>query len=353
MADLKLSFACTPYDRVQPLITGEVKPDGITLEYEGAPGGVPRIFYEQIKFQRYDVSEMSMSSYLRMRPIGLPYRLLPVFHNRNFSYTYVHLRRDADVRQGHPEDLKGKRIGIGDYQQSLGLWTRGILQMEFGVKPEDMVWYQERGEHFSHTGAAAAAGLRLPANLRLNYAKTDFNTMFARGELHAATGLGFRSGRAEVSGLSRTAVSGIDRAREAIEAPDLITLFADPKAEAIRFFKKTGVYPPNHTTVVREGILDAHPWVALSLMEAFEESKRVASERFRRNVPSLIVFGPNYLREIDEVFGPDPFPYGIKANAKAFDMAQTFSVEQGLSERKQPFEEIFPQEIIYSEERFS
>ena len=354
MADLKLSFACTPYDRVMPLINGEVKPDGVTLEYQGAPGGVPRIFYEQIKFQRYDISEMSMSSYLRMRPVGLAYRLLPVFHNRNFSYTYIYVRPASGIRPGHPEDLKGKRIGIGDYQQSLGLWTRGIVQMEFGVRPDDMVWYQERGEHFSHTGASAAAGLKLPANLKLIYAKTDFNTMFLQGELDAVTGLGFRSGRAESSGLSRVPASGIDHGRGAMGAmPELTTLFVDPKAEAIRFFKKTGVYPPNHTTVVRESVLEEHPWVALSLMEAFEESKRIAAERLRRNVPSLMVFGPNYMREVDEVFGADPFPYGIKANAKAFDMAQTFSVEQGLSERKQPFEEIFAQEVIYSEERIS
>jgi 4,5-dihydroxyphthalate decarboxylase len=352
MLDLKLSFACTPYDRVMPLISGEVKPDGITLEYQGAPGGVPRIFYEQIKFHRYDLSEMSMSSYLRMRPVGLPYRLLPVFHNRNFSYTYIHTRRDAGIRQGHPEDLKGKRIGIGDYQQSLGLWTRGILQTEFGAKAEDMIWYQERGQHFSHTGAAAAAGLKLPSNLKLVYANRDFNTMFLDGELDAVCGLGFRTGPAETSGLSRRSASGIDRASVG-RSPDLLTLFPDPKAEAIRFFKKTGVFPPNHTTVVRESLVDEHPWVALSLMEAFEESKRIAAERFRRNLPSLIVFGPNYLKEIDEVFGADPYPYGIKANARAFDMAQTFSVEQGLTERKQPLEEIFPQEVIYSEERLT
>ena len=353
MTDLRLSFACTPYDRVMPLIDGEVKPDGITLEYQGVPGGVPRIFYEQIKFHRYDLSEMSLSSYLRMRAIGLPYRLLPVFHNRNFSYTYIHVRRDSGIRQGHPEDLKGKRIGIGDYQQSLGLWTRGILQMEFGVKPEDMTWYQERGQHFSHTGASAEAGLKLPSRVKLVYAKTDFNTMFLNGELDAVTGLGFRSGGGETSGLSRVPASGIDRARGGPGSPDLMTLFPDPKAEAIRFFKKTGVYPPNHTTAVRESILEEHPWVALSLMEAFEESKRIAIERFRRNVPSLMVFGPNYVKEIDEVFGRDPFPYGIRANAKAFDMAQTFSVEQELSDRKQPLEEIFPQEVIYSEERLS
>jgi 4,5-dihydroxyphthalate decarboxylase len=181
LSDLKLSFAMTGYDRILPLINGEVKPDGITLEYMGMPGGVPRVFYEQMKFQRYDVSEMSMSSYLRMRSIDWPYYMLPVFHNRSFSYTYIRTRRDSGIRQGHPEDLKGKRIGIGDYQQSLGLWTRGILEMEFGLKPQDMVWYQERGEHFSHTGASREAGLPVPSNVELHYAGKDFHTMFLNG----------------------------------------------------------------------------------------------------------------------------------------------------------------------------
>ena len=89
---LDMSFAITAYDRVLPLITGEIKPDGIELDYQGMPGAVPRVFYEQIKFNRYDVSEMSMSSYLRMRPLGFPYRMLPIFHNRTFSYTNVYTR---------------------------------------------------------------------------------------------------------------------------------------------------------------------------------------------------------------------------------------------------------------------
>lgn len=336
----------TPYDRVLPLINGEVKPDGIELEYAGMPGAVPRVFYEQIKFQRYDISEMSVSSFLRMRSIKWPYCMLPVFHNRNFSYTFIHIRLGSGIRQGHPEDLKGKRIGIGDYQQSLGLWTRGILQMEFGIKPEDMVWYQERGEHFSHTGASQEAGLALPSKVKINYAKTDFSTMFLNGELDANTGLGFGMGKGQISGIDRERVSISDN-------PEIVTLFPDPRQESIRFYKKTGIYPPHHTTVVRESVLDQHPWVAISLMEAFEESKRIAIERIHQMPPSLMVFGEQYLREIKEMFGADPFQYGIKANAKALDMAQTFSVQQELTERKQPFNEIFPQEIIKREERLS
>ncbi len=346
MADVRLSFAMSPYDRMLPLINGEVKPDGITLDYMGMPGDGPRVFYEQIKFQRYDVSEMSISSSLRMLPARWPYRMLPVFHNRNFTYSKIYVRKSSGIRQDHPEDLKGKRFGIRDYQQSLGLWTRGILQMEFGVKPEDLIWYQERGKHFSHTGASADAGLSLPKKVKLHYMQTDTNTMLTRGELDAYVSINLDMGAIKGTGIDRDRVSHSNN-------PDIVTLFSDPRQESIRFFKKTGIFPPHHTTVVRESILEEHPWVAISLMEAFEESKRIAIERLRQLQPTLLVFGEHYLMEINDIFGPDPYAYGLKANARAFDMVQTFSVEQGLTERKQPIEEIFPQEVIYSEERLS
>jgi 4,5-dihydroxyphthalate decarboxylase len=207
-----------------------------------------------------------------------------------------------------------------------------------------MIWYQERGEHFSHTGASKEAGLSIPSAVQLNYAKKDFHQMFLSGELDAVTGTSLGRGKAHVS--------GIDRHRPNFGSnPDIITLFPDLRQEAIRFFKKTGVYPPHHTTAIRESILNEHPWAAISLMEAFEESKRIAMGRLRQTPPTLLVFGEQYIQDIDEVFGPDPFPYGVKINAKAFDMAQTFSLQQGLTERKQPLEEIFPQEVIYREER--
>jgi len=351
MTDIKLSFATTPYDRVLPLITGEVKPDGITLDYMPTPGGVPMLFYNQMKFLRYDLSEMSLSSFFRMRSIRWPYRLLPVFHNRNFSHAYIYVRNGSNIRQNHPEDLKGKRVGIGDYQQSLGLWTRGVLQMEFGVKPDEMIWYQERGEHFSHTGASAEAGLTIPKTLELHYAKTDLNTMLLEGKLDAITGLRLRGGSVGISGRGGVPDLGLSHGRTINKEPDLVSLFQDPQQEGIRFFKKTGVYPPNHGTIIRESILEEHPWVAVSLMEAFEESKRLAIEQLRQNPPSLLVFGQHYLSDLDKIFGFDPYPYGIKTNAKAIDMAQTFSVEQGLTKSKQLFDEIFPREVIYREER--
>ncbi|HWO72315.1 MAG TPA: hypothetical protein VNN21_02020 [Dehalococcoidia bacterium] len=334
MPDIHLTFAMTPYDRMLPLISGEVKPAGITLEYQGMPGGVPGVFYDQIKFQRYDLSEMSFSSFLIERAKGFPYRILPVFHNRNFSYTNIVIRRASGIRQDHPEDLKGKRFAIGDYQQTGGLWIRGVLQHEFGVKPQDMVWYQTRGERYSHTGAS---GTRPP--VELHFANAGIGELFRRGEIDAAWGWGGSEGG---SSLAR-------RDQDVRGDPGFTTLFSDPKGEAIRYYQKTGIYPPHHTTAIRESILKEHPWVARSLMEAFEEAKRIAMERTRYQ--TLFVFGEHYLHEVQKALGPDPFAYGIKANAAAIDMVQTISVEQSLTAKKQPWEEIFPEEVLLAEER--
>src|SRR5690606_11992505 len=134
MPDLTLSFAMTPYDRVLPLITGEVKPDGITLDYQGMPGAVPGVFHDQIKFQRYDVSEFSFSSFLVERAKGMPYRILPVFHNRNFSYTRIVIRKSSGIRQDHPKHIRGKRIAVGDSTQTAALCIRGALGHRSGTQ---------------------------------------------------------------------------------------------------------------------------------------------------------------------------------------------------------------------------
>jgi 4,5-dihydroxyphthalate decarboxylase len=327
MTDIKLKFAMMPHDRVLPLIKGEVKPKGITLEYDEKSGGVFDILCNEIKSPCYDLFELSLLSYLRMRSIKWPYLMLPVYHNRAFSFAGIYVRLSSGIRQNHPEDLKGKRVGIHDYQQTQGLWTRGILQNEFGVKAEDMVWYQDRGQDNSYTSAFIEAGLPPLKNIELHYTADKFSTMYSRGELDADTGLDRK------------------RASNMISA-DIINLFPDPKMEAVRYFKKTGICPPHHTTVVKESILKEHPWVATSLMEAFEESKRIAETRKCKETPSPMVFGETYPKEVSDVLATDLYPIGVKANAETLDTALTFSVQQGLTERKLPIEEIYPKEVL-------
>ena len=319
MANLELSLAVTPYDRVQPLITGEVKPEGITLRYEEVP--LQEIWHRQLQKDEFDVSEMSFSFFLRGRPLGWGYRMLPVFHNRNFSYTRIVVRGDAGVRPDHPEDLRGKRVGVTDYQMTAALWARGILQHEFGLRPEDVEWFQGR-EPPPIPGETSS--FRPPTGVTLRRAPKSLEVMLQEGELDAAFAYG-----------SSIGASG------AIQP-----LFPDTQGEAVRFYRKNQVYPPHHVTIVRESIVQEHPWVAASLLEAFDEAKALAAKRLYDRPPSLLVFGGEWLKEQRDIFGDDPYVNGLAPNAAALDMVQTFSAEQGLTARKQPLEEMLPAELL-------
>ncbi|MBI2361196.1 MAG: hypothetical protein HYV04_20210 [Deltaproteobacteria bacterium] len=337
MKKLELTFAMTPYDRIQPLISGEVQPQGISLHYVDLP--VPDIFYQQLKFNRFDISEMSLSLFLIARANGWSYRLLPIYHNHQFVYSRLVVHADSGIRT--PEDLKRKRMGVFDYQQSGALWLRGQLRHEFGVHPEDIEWYMERAPRYSLAGAAG--GFQPPAGLTFHYASTDLATMFLQGQLDAGFGI-----------LPHGGGAALERPKQDLSNhPKLKKLFPEPRKEAIRYYQKNGFVPIHHTTVVRESILSEHPWVALSLLEAFEEAKRIAIGESRRYpaLASLFLFGREELEEQRKIFGEDPFPYGIKANAKAFGLLQTYSVEQGLTARMQPWDELFAEEILIAEER--
>lgn len=332
MRELEISFSVGQYERVEALITGEVRPHGIRLNFFPLSG--PDIFYRQLKFSQFDVSEMSFSSFLMARAMGWGYQALPVFHHREFEYTRLLVRKDRVER---PEDLKGKKIGTGDYQQTAALWFRGQLQHEFGVKPTDMEWFMGRSARYSHAGALG--GFKPPPGLKFNHATKDLGTMLLNGELDAAH---YQFGAA------------IDRATaDVTHHPSLRYLFPDRQTEAARYYKKNGFYPAHHLTVVRESILKQHPWVAISLFEAFEKAKALAVERLRPTRLSLIMFADQDLKEQRELFGDDPYPYGLKANARMIDTVQTYSVEQGLTERKQPLEELFAEEILIAEEKLS
>ena len=333
MPDLNLTISTGDWEWFGPVLRGEVKPDGITLE------NVPNygVFYTQLKFQRFDVSELSFSSFLMARARGFPYRALPIFTNRQFTWTVFLVRKAAGINK--PEDLKGKRVGTGDYQQTAALWFRGVLQHEFGVKPEDMEWYMERSPTYSH---GSAVGFKPPPGLKFHYAEKPFQEMLLNGELDGAH-------------YQWEGQQVVRSSEDLFHHPDFKFLFDDRQAEGIRYFKKHGIWPPHHLIVVRESILKEHPWVATSLYDAFEAGKKQWLDRIYRRTGgnnralSALVFGADYFEEQREIFGDDPFPYGLRANAKAIDMVQTYSVEQGLTAKKQPLAELFAEETLAAE----
>src|SRR5262249_55791258 len=182
MANLQLSLIMGANDRSRPVIDGTVRPDGIDLIVTVAHPS--EIFWRQLHFAEFDVSEMSMSSLLMVTARGnSPWVGLPIFTMRQFFHTGFIVRTDVGIEQ--PADLKGKRVGVPEYQQTAALWTRGIMQHEYGVAPEDLIWYMERTEERSHGGAI---GFQPPPGIRFHRipASESIATLLLKHELDAA-----------------------------------------------------------------------------------------------------------------------------------------------------------------------
>jgi 4,5-dihydroxyphthalate decarboxylase len=321
-SSLELSIALSDNERTRPLIEGRVVPQGIKL----VPTMVhpSEMFWRQLRFAEFDVSEMSMSSLIISVSRGdTRWVAIPVFTMRKFFHASIIVRTDAGIAT--PADLRGKRIGVPEYQQTWAIWSRGVLQHEFGVHPRDIEWFMERNPEKSHGGAT---GFSAPG-VRLHYIppSTNIGEMLLRGELDGALlylvhpNLVDRS-TADVSGVTRY-------------------LFPDPAAEGRRFYAKTGLFPINHTVVVRRSLLERYPWVALNLYSAFVAAKE-----------EIARYGNSYLHWYFEtglldggvertLAESDPLAYGFKASRAVLETIAQYVHEQGLSTRQVKVEELF------------
>jgi 4,5-dihydroxyphthalate decarboxylase len=324
VATLELSLIMGANDRSRPVLDGSISPEGIELTCTAAHPS--ETFWRQLHFHEFDVSEMSLSSLLMATASGnRDWVGLPIFTSRGFFHTEAWIRTDSGIES--PQDLKGKRVGVPEYQQTAALWSRGVLKHEFGVEPEDLEWWMERTEERSH---GSATGFKPPAGLRFNRIPGDqsIGSMLADGELDAAL-------------LYMNDNNLVDRSRIALETnPRFRLLFSNPAAEGQRYFRKTGLFPINHGMVVRRSIYEKHPWVVLNIFNAFRHAKERAAERMRDMVSThleLGLLGPDVRKALDV----DLYPYGVKSNRQVLETVAEYSHEQGLTPRVIPLEEIF------------
>ena len=324
MADLQLSLIMGSNERSRPVLDGSIKPDGIELTCTTAHPS--EIFWRQLHFQEFDVSEMSLSSLLMAMAHGnRDWIALPIFTSRRFFHTWSWVRSDSGIDK--PQDLKGKRVGVPEYQQTAALWSRGVLKHEYGVEPEDIDWWMERTEERSHGGAT---GFEPPKGVRFNRIPGDqsIGTLLVDGKLDATL-------------LYLTDNNLVDRSRITLEGnPSFRLLFPNPAAEGQRYFQKTGIYPINHGMVVRRSIYEQHPWVALNIFNAFRQARDRAGARLRELASThleLGLLGPDARKAL----AIDPYPYGVKSNQKVLETVAEYSHEQGLTPRVMRMEEIF------------
>lgn len=327
--DLELSAAFTPNEAAYPVLDGRVQPAGIRLLATEVHAS--EMYWRQLKFAEFDVSELSVSSLIIATSNGpTDWVALPIFTSRRFFHTGVLVRRAAGIEK--PQDLRGKRVGVPEYQQTSAVWSRGILSDEFGVRPQDIVWYMERPPEASHGGAT---GFTPPPGVELHYISrtTNMGRMMVEGELDATL-------------LYLRDPNLIDRSRIDLHArSDIRTLWADPNAEARRFYAKTGLFPINHTTVVRRSLLDRYPWIAESIYEAFMRVKAMQRRERDARLEPHVATG---LLEAAAVAGlqRDPMAYGIVANRRELETIARYDYEQGLAKRLVGLDEIFASSLL-------
>ncbi|HET7831032.1 MAG TPA: ABC transporter substrate-binding protein [Candidatus Limnocylindrales bacterium] len=330
MTRLALSFATRVNERVRPLVDGTVRPDGIDLVPTISHPG--ETFWRQLRFGDFDISEMSLSSFLIARSQGSDLVAIPAFPSRRFFHIELDARRDANIAT--PADLAGKRIGVPEYQQTAALWLRGILEHDFGVHPTSIRWFMERGETLSHGGAT---GFQPPAGISLEHIPEDESlvSMILGGKLDAALVRPNRTVGAD------NVIERSQRFQGSGDFSQLTPAFGDGITEGRRFFDAHGFIPINHTYVIRGELLRRHPWVALNVYKAFLEAKRVAERDPLEDVPLGLVFRWEFMDQVRRWFGPDPFPYGVTANRAVLERIVQFSHEQGLIPEPLDVESLF------------
>ncbi|MDQ7800844.1 MAG: ABC transporter substrate-binding protein [Armatimonadota bacterium] len=326
-AALTLSLAAGPYDRTEPLRDGTVRPEGIDLVY--VPLEEPPEAFLRGLAGEFDAFEFSCSLYFSRHAAGdFPFVALPVFPSRMFRHGYAFVREGSGIRE--PKDLEGKRVGIPEFSQTGLVWLRGILQDDYGVDLRSVVWVVGEANRPGRR-SASIVGRPSGEGWKLEAAPEGYSLdrMLVEGLLDA------------YMGAVRPNSFGVDlRIRR---------LFPNYREVERAYYLRTGIFPIMHTVVVREELVQRHPWVATSLYKAFCQAKDLAFRRMAHS-PSLRYALPWLhadLEEARELFGPDPWPYGLEPNRTVLQTLVRYLREQGLLTGELVLEEAFARVNVF------
>src|SRR5256885_13272316 len=137
MSRLAISLACCDYARTRALFDGRVQVEG--CEVIGTAIEPEEAFHRAFKYREFDVSELSLSSYtLQVSRGENPYVAVPAFVSRLFRHSGIYIRTDRGIKR--PQDLKGKHLGLPEYQITANVWIRGMLKDEYGVDTREVHW---------------------------------------------------------------------------------------------------------------------------------------------------------------------------------------------------------------------
>jgi 4,5-dihydroxyphthalate decarboxylase len=319
MSRLPITIATWDYDRIRALTDGRVRVEGCDVNYLTMP--VEECFERAFFHGEFEVAEIGFSPYLIALSRGTsPYVAVPIFLSRMFRHSAVYIRTDRGIES--PADLRGKRIGVPEYQMSAVMWFRGYLQDEFGIAAKDINWVQGGLEN---PGRRDKFPLNLPVDFPLvSRNDVSLSELFAAGELDGVMS-------------ARQPSVFVDK------HPKIRRLFPDYRAAERDYYLRTGLFPIMHALGIRRDIYDNNRWLAASLYKAFLQAKRLADAEFAETT-ALKIGLPWVTAEYEatiEVMGPDFWSYGVDANRKTLSTMARYSHEQGLATRLLTVDEMF------------
>ena len=304
---MRLTLACGRYDRTQALIDGRVDVEGVEeLTYLALRPG--ETFWRMLNHEEFDAAEMSLSSYTILRSEGDErFIAIPVFPSRVFRQNALYVRTDSPLRE--PGQLKGKRVGVGDYQMTAAVWTRGYLQHEYGVAPKDITWVAGR----------PIRAITQPREVRIEVlaAGQTLEEQLERGDIDALMTVMIPPG------LGKTVRRLIPNFREV----------------ELAYYRKTKIFPIMHTLVLRRRVYEAHPWLAVNLYRAFVRARDMA-QRHMYDTDALTVSLPWLIDEIER--GREiPWDYTIEGSRPTLEALVQYLDEQSLTRRRMAVAELF------------
>jgi 4,5-dihydroxyphthalate decarboxylase len=325
MATLRLSAISGDYDRIEALKTGKIKPDGCELDYTiSDPGST---FQRLFRKQEFDITEMSFSTYmLALSKGGFSYRAVPVFLSRVFPHCSIYIRTDRGIEG--PRDLRGKLVGVPSYHFTRGLVVRGMLQDEYQVLPQDIRWRVggiDQAEDFSYVDRPR------PAGVYVEFAGpgTCLNDELAAGAIDGI--ISYRDPKAFVE-----------------RRPRVARLFADFRSVEQDWYHRTRLFPIMHVIGIRTSLLEAHPWLAMSVCAAFQAAKDHCRPRLS-DLDALSVMLPWLVAEMEattKLMGANHWPYGVEENRHVIATQARWSFEQGLASQIFTPEDLFDESTL-------
>ena len=316
----KLTLACGNYDRTRAIMDGRVRIEGCEINY--IPLEPEEVFFRAARYEEFDVAELSFNSYILQTSRGESrYIGIPAFVSRCFRHSMIYVRTDRGIRE--PLDLKGRTVGVPEYQLTALVWMRGILEEQYGVKPSDIHW---RSGGQEQPGRKERARIDLPEEIDLQPIPADETlvSMLLAGKLDAVM-------------TARAPSCFLDG------APNIDRLFPDHREVEKAYYRKTGLYPIMHLIGIRKALVEQHKWLPASIFKAFVQAKAAAMYDLRTLAAPNLMLPWTEAETLDTMalMGKDFWRYGVNENLREIETLARYSHQQGLAARVVPVVEMF------------